>query len=93
MQNLVQHILALTNGDPADLKQLYNLLQKHNDDVLGKAGSADLDEALVQLDPGLHTLGWIYLLYVPPCIRLELKLSKLHQTVRTCVDEFSGWIL
>eukprot|EP01122_Echinamoeba_exundans_P006222 TRINITY_DN1710_c0_g1_i1.p1 TRINITY_DN1710_c0_g1~~TRINITY_DN1710_c0_g1_i1.p1 ORF type:complete len:444 (-),score=120.33 TRINITY_DN1710_c0_g1_i1:21-1352(-) len=62
MQNLVQHVLALTNGDPADLKQLHSLLQKHNDDVLGKAGAADLDEALVQLDPGLHTLGWIYLL-------------------------------
>lgn len=64
MNNLVQHIFALTNGDPADLKQLHTLLNKHADDVLGKAGAAELDEALVQLDPSLHTLGWVYLLYV-----------------------------
>lgn len=63
MNNLVSHILALTNGDPTDLKQLHSLLNKHSDDVLGKAGASELDESLAQLDPGLHTLGWVYILH------------------------------
>ena len=59
----VSSILNLSAGSPADLAQLASQL-KSSEEALSKTSAASLANALGALDPGRHSLGWLYLLCV-----------------------------
>lgn len=61
MDKLISAIQATDINNEKDLKALRATLQK-SDEVLFKH-LPHLDDALSVLDPKIHTLGWIYILY------------------------------
>jgi len=60
MDKILQSIQNFTSTDVDMLKQLVSFLQK-SDESLNKHANA-IDDLLVQLEPGIHSLGWAFLL-------------------------------
>lgn len=61
VESIVSHIQALSNS-PAELDQLAALLKRSQKQI--RTESTRFFSALSQLDPSIHSLGYLYILYV-----------------------------
>jgi hypothetical protein len=72
MDKLITSIQTTDINSEKELKALKAILQK-SEEVLFK-NLPHLDDALSILDPKIHTLGWMYILYVASLARLRCML-------------------
>lgn len=61
-ESIVAQIQALSTT-PRDISQLHAFL-KQSDDLI-RSESTRLAPSLTQLDPSIHSLGYLYILYAP----------------------------
>eukprot|EP01102_Stenamoeba_stenopodia_P021489 TRINITY_DN866_c0_g1_i1.p1 TRINITY_DN866_c0_g1~~TRINITY_DN866_c0_g1_i1.p1 ORF type:complete len:430 (+),score=72.25 TRINITY_DN866_c0_g1_i1:139-1428(+) len=62
MEKLIHAIHGLSTKDEGELKQLKQTLSTNEELLMKHQG--DFDAILGVLDPSVHTLGWIYILYI-----------------------------
>ena len=64
LEAIVAHIQGLS-GSPEEVAHLHSLLKQADGEPL-RAHAAALVPFLAHLSPETHSLGYLYLLYVPP---------------------------
>jgi len=88
MENLITSIQALSGTD-ADLAHLNQTLNQAEEDI--SARLARLNDALSVLDPTLHSLGWLHILYAKARVTISLDdvywrdfLLQVQQFLKAC---------